>query len=109
VSFGGKFAECLAANRAFIRAVRGFLKIEVYGGDEMSPDEEKKDGGLDSQAKQVIELIAKAAEEKGVGSYAAFLKLAAVEGNEELSRYKKFGELPPKLRYAALNILKGIS
>lgn len=107
--FWGKFAESLAANRAFIRAVRGFLGIEVYGGDEMDQRDEEKETNLDAQAKIIIETITKTAEEKGVNSYLAFLKLPSAEANSEFARFKKFGELPPKLRYAALNILKGIN
>ena len=33
--FGSKFLECFAANRAFVRCVRGFLNINIVGADEI--------------------------------------------------------------------------
>jgi hypothetical protein len=56
--------------------------------------------------KLVLDLIAKTAAEKGVASYAAFLKIPEAADNPEFVPYKKFGELTPTLRYKALNILK---
>ena len=42
--FGHKFLETIAANRAFVRSVRNFLKIHIVGADEMdSSSKEKKE------------------------------------------------------------------
>jgi len=42
-SFVQKYAETIAANRAYCRAVRGFLNISVVSKDEVGPNVEVKD------------------------------------------------------------------
>lgn len=39
--FAGKFLECIAENRAFVRAVRNFLGIHIVGADEIDSSKDK--------------------------------------------------------------------
>lgn len=39
--FAGKFLECIAENRAFVRAVRNFLGIHIVGADEVDSSKDK--------------------------------------------------------------------
>jgi hypothetical protein len=46
--FFSKFLGAMAENRAFVRCVRSFLNIPIYGQDEMAPVEKGKNGNDNS-------------------------------------------------------------
>jgi hypothetical protein len=47
-SFFSRFLGAMAENRAFVRCVRSFLNIPIYGQDEMAPVEKGKNGNGNS-------------------------------------------------------------
>lgn len=74
--FGAKFLETIAANRAFVRAVRNFLGIHIVGADEI--DKSKNSIPEDSEptttaVPSVHSALQKCAAKKGFDSWGNFL------------------------------------
>lgn len=59
--FGSQFLTTIAINRAFVRAVRNFLKIHIVGNDEVnkaaSPEEDTDNQGLNTSPVTSLEAI----------------------------------------------------
>lgn len=100
-SFGKKFLEPIAFNRAFIRCVRNFLNIHVVGEDEI--DKSDKIDSLDNSVaispQDVLAKNAKAKKMEDFEQFKNFLRKLWADGsykNEEVASWKTFKDIPPK-------------
>jgi hypothetical protein len=99
-SFGKMFLGPIAENRAFVRAVRNFLKINIVGQEEIGP--------LSSESNTVdtaSEKLALTMAETGVSWEQIHQKLVdeKVEGAE---KFTKISDLPKVLQFSLITRLK---
>lgn len=100
-SFGKKFLEPIAFNRAFIRCVRNFLNIHIVGEDEIDKSD-KTDSADNSVAISPQDVLAKNAKAKKMEDFEQFknfLRKLWADGsykNEEVTSWKSFKDIPPK-------------
>lgn len=105
--FCHKFLETIACNRAFVRCVRNFLNINIVGDDEI--DKSDKSLSIDSSENapdlSVLKpqgALEKAANEKGLNSYEAFVAWlreqwkAETYKNEEAKNWTQYSDIPAK-------------
>lgn len=114
--FAVKFLETIAANRAFIRAVRNFLNIHIVGSDEI--DSSKKGSSLAFEEDSEISLpssqnmLEKTAKANGLTSFEEFqdyLRKAwkmNVYRNEETKVWTSYNDIPAKEARILISILK---
>lgn len=103
--FGKLFLESIAANRAFIRAVRNYLEIEIVGFDEVKSEKEEPNlkSSLDLGPK-----IEKAATALGL-NFELFIKgvkdkyLSSIESDP--TKWERYSDIPPSDAYRLLSIL----
>lgn len=75
-NFGVKFLETIAANRAFVRAVRNFLNIHIVGSDEI--DSSKKPVSFSESEKYEVTMpspqnaLETAAKKAGINTFVKF-------------------------------------
>lgn len=103
--FGQKFLETIAANRAFVRAVRNYLGIHIVGEDEIAKGNGAKasaaavDGAADISPQGI--LSKKFAEAQG-GEFAEFkewlrtLWKSEAYRNESAKEWKSWSDVPAK-------------
>ena len=85
-SFGAKFLETIACNRAFVRCVRNYLNIHIVGADEI----DKSKGGSQSYESDAVatpitpvDLLEKTLREKhGLSHSTAVRKSLGIYGRE---------------------------
>lgn len=96
-----KFLESIAFNRAFVRAVRAFLNINIVGDDEIdkSPPDEKETTDLSPNGK-LKEMLAK---KKSINSYEEFKNILrdwhkedVYRNSEEIKTWADFSDIPAK-------------
>jgi hypothetical protein len=105
--FGAKFLETIAANRAFVRAVRNFLNIHVTGSDEIDSSGSRKtqtdsaedDSGVAPTPRSILISLA---TKRGCASFSEFqeelrkLWKAGVYKNENIKNWLDWGDIPIK-------------
>jgi len=110
--FGTKFLETIAANRAFVRAVRNFLNIHVVGSDEIDSSNKKsedteEDGGTPTPHSILISL----AKKGGSDSFEKFLNVLRkmykenIYKNENTKNWKNWSDIPVKDARILISIL----
>ncbi len=114
--FAVKFLETIAANRAFIRAVRNFLNIHIVGSDEIDSSkkgtpaifEEENETSLPSSQN----MLEKTAKSNGIKSFAEFqdylrnLWKINTYKNDEAKVWTSYSDIPAKEARILISILK---
>lgn len=113
--FGSKFLECFAANRAFIRCVRGFLNINIVGAEEIDSSgtgEVKEKKVVTSKSLTPQGSLESRAHKSGYEDYTAF-KVFLKElwkdetfKNEGVKEWTDFGDVPPKEARVLIHLLE---
>jgi hypothetical protein len=114
--FAVKFLETIAANRAFIRAVRNFLNIHIVGSDEIDSSkkgtpalfEEETETALPS-SQNMLEKTAKSSGIKTFGEFQDYLRTAWKSNlyrNEEAKVWTSYDDIPAKEARILISILK---
>ena len=57
-AFGKNFLSAIAENRAFVRAVRNFLKINIVGQEEIGPSPLSSDSNADTTSEKLAQVMA---------------------------------------------------
>lgn len=101
--FGQKFLETIAANRAFIRAVRNFLNIFIVGYEEIDNSNDKKDKDVKDSSSD-----AQSEEDSGLPTPQKLLeKLARKQGfNDTKSLYEFVSTVSPEISFPSLKATK---
>lgn len=114
--FAVKFLETIAANRAFVRAVRNFLNIYIVGSDEIDSSkkgtpptfEDENDASLPSSQN----MLQKIAKQNGYESFSDFQnylrecwKLNTYR-NEEVKTWSSYDDIPAKEARILISMLK---
>ena len=114
--FAVKFLETIAANRAFVRAVRNFLNIYIVGSDEIdsskkgtpSTFEDENDASLPSSQN----MLQKIAKQNGYESFSDFQnylrecwKLNTYR-NEEVKTWSSYDDIPAKEARILISMLE---
>lgn len=111
--FGSSFLETIALNRAFVRAVRNFLRIDIVGQDEVFF---KKNQSNSTSSNQTIAftpnaLLQQKCEQKGI-SFEKFVKVVGDKYKDKLSSstavysWTGFNDIAPFDAGTLLEILK---
>lgn len=115
-NFAVKFLETIAANRAFVRAVRNFLNIHIVGSDEIDSSkknasssvvEEEAEFNLPS-SQNMLEKIAKSAG-MAFPEFQTFVENARIHNiynNKNSSKWTSFDDVPAKDARILISILK---
>lgn len=115
-NFGVKFLETIAANRAFVRAVRNFLNIHIVGSDEI--DSSGKKGAAPAQHSAEVslpsaqEMLESAAASCGYGSFIKFQDFVSnavrmkLYENAESDSWQSFDDVPVKEARVLIGMLK---
>jgi hypothetical protein len=114
--FAVKFLETIAANRAFVRAVRNFLNIHIVGSDEIDTSkkgtpntfEEENETSLPSSQ----DVLQKVAKNNGYDGWAEFLNFLRechkmnTYRNEAVKTWTGFSDVPAKEARILISMLK---
>lgn len=114
--FAVKFLETIAANRAFIRAVRNFLNIHIVGSDEIDSSkkgtpaifEEENETSLPS-SQNMLEKTAKSNGIKSFGEFQDYLRSLwkiNTYKNDEAKVWTCYSDIPAKEARILISILK---
>jgi hypothetical protein len=104
-SFATKFLETIAANRAFVRAVRNFLNIHIVGDDEIDKSDHQKPSSSKGFTPQSV--LA-----SNFGSFDDFkeklrdLYRSEKYRNDEVKNWGSFEDIPPKEARTLLGLVK---
>lgn len=115
--FAVKFLETIAANRAFVRAVRNYLNVHIVGSDEI--DSSKKgapsvfeDEGDSTSLPSSQEMLRKSARTKGYTTFVdfrdEFLRNAwkhKIYRNKDVEVWGDFNDVPAKEARILLSVL----
>lgn len=95
--FGGKFLMAIAENRAFARAVRNFLNINIVAKDELTGDDKNQQTPTveSSQPTNPINVLKKTLDEHGISLEQIKAKLVA-EGDTEAELWVDLSDIPKK-------------
>lgn len=93
--FGNKFLMAIAENRAFVRAVRNFLRINIAGQDEIDPSNKgnKTDVAEESQPTNPATLLCKTMSSAGLTFDVIKSKLIE-EGTAEAEAWTSVNDIP---------------
>lgn len=94
--FGKQFLSPIAENRAFIRCVRTFLKVNVVGFEEINPQNPaglQEDVGPESAPVDLKKLLSDAMDSKGV-TFAGLKKRLQDENYNEVEKLQSISDLP---------------
>lgn len=113
--FGSKFLECFAANRAFVRCVRGFLNINIVGADEIDTSEkgeEKEKKVATSKSLTPQGSLESRAHKLGFQDYESFKTVLKefwtdkTYKNEGVKEWSDFGDIPAKEARILISLLE---
>jgi hypothetical protein len=114
--FAVKFLETIAANRAFVRAVRNFLGVHIVGSDEI--DASKKGASAIIEEDNEITLpssqgmLEKTAKNSGINSFSEFQDYLReawklnVYRNNDTKVWTSYNDIPAKEARILMSILK---
>lgn len=114
--FAVKFLETIAANRAFIRAVRNFLNVHIVGSDEIDSSKKGTPAIPEEEPETVLpsaqNMLQKTAKTAGYISFAKFknylndAKTLDLYHNNELDSWNDWQEVPAKDARLLISLLK---
>lgn len=102
--FGNKFLMAIAENRAFIRAVRNFLRINIVGQDEIDP-KKKNEVIEESQPTNPANVLNKVMLEVGLNFDTIKAKLIS-ENDEDASDWNSISDIPKKRIFEIIERIK---
>lgn len=102
--FGNKFLMAIAENRAFIRAVRNFLRINIVGQDEIDP-KKKNEIIEESQPTNPANVLTKVMLEVGLNFETIKSKLIS-ENDDEASQWNSVSDIPKKRIFEIIERIK---
>lgn len=102
--FGNKFLMAIAENRAFVRAVRNFLRINIVGQDEIDP-RKKNEIIEESQPTNPANVLNKVMSEVGLNFETIKLKLTS-ENDEEAVNWNSVSDIPKKRIFEIIERIK---
>lgn len=102
--FGNKFLMAIAENRAFIRAVRNFLRINIVGQDEIDP-KKKNEIIEESQPTNPASVLNKVMSEVGLSFETIKAKLVA-ENDEDAAAWSDISDIPKKRIFEIIERIK---
>jgi len=109
-SFARNFLAAIAENRAFVRCVRNFLRINVVGQDEMGDANLLNDSSPTTAVTAAADphsLLASVMQEKGV-SFEDIKKRLAAEGSDSADKFKTINDIPKNQILVLVKRLKTI-
>ena len=104
--FGNKFLMAIAENRAFIRAVRNFLRINIVGQDEIDP-KKKNEIIEESQPTNPSNVLNKVMSEVGLNFETIKSKLIA-ENDQDAAVWNDISDIPKKRIFEIIERIKVI-
>ena len=113
--FTSKFLESIAANRAFIRCVRGFLNINIVGADEIDTsdkDEVKDKKTVTSKSLTPQGSLETRANKLGFDDYTSFKTVLKefwkdeTYRNDGVKEWTDFGDIPAKEARKLISLLE---
>ena len=102
--FGNKFLMAIAENRAFIRAVRNFLRINIVGQDEIDP-KKKNEIIEESQPTNPANVLNKVMVEVGLNFDIIKNKLLE-ENDQEANSWNSISDIPKKRIFEIIERIK---
>lgn len=102
--FGNKFLMAIAENRAFIRAVRNFLRINIVGQDEIDP-KKKNEIIEESQPVNPANVLNRVMSEVGLTFQTIKAKLVS-ENDEEAANWESVTDIPKKRVFEIIERIK---
>lgn len=102
--FGNKFLMAIAENRAFIRAVRNFLRINIVGQDEIDP-KKKNEVIEESQPTNPANVLNKVMLEVGLNFETIKAKLIA-ENDTDANEWTSISDIPKKRIFEIIERIK---
>jgi hypothetical protein len=106
--FGKMFLETIATNRAFVRAVRNYLEINIVGFDEIKNDKSEPTQ-TETSPISAHSMLEKAAKESNL-TFEQFKEGVKLKYSDiiesDYSKWSRFTDLSPNDAYKMLNILK---
>lgn len=102
--FGNKFLMAIAENRAFIRAVRNFLRINIVGQDEIDP-KKKNEVIEESQPTNPANVLNKVMSEVGLNFETIKAKLIS-ENDEDAANWNSISDVPKKRIFEIIERIK---
>lgn len=102
--FGNKFLMAIAENRAFIRAVRNFLRINIVGQDEIDP-KKKNEIIEESQPTNPSNVLNKVMSEVGLNFETIKAKLIS-ENDEDAFGWSDVSDIPKKRIFEIIERIK---
>lgn len=102
--FGNKFLMAIAENRAFVRAVRNFLRINIVGQDEIDPMK-KNEIIEESKPTNPANVLAKVMAEVGLTFDTIKSKLAS-ENDSEANNWNDISDIPKKRIFEIIERIK---
>lgn len=117
-NFGVKFLETIAANRAFVRAVRNFLNIHIVGSDEIDSSRKGGSQAVESEQNEVSlpspqHMLEITAQKHGVGNFIKFqewlvnAERIGLYSNPNSQDWTDFESIPAKEARVLTSTLKG--
>jgi hypothetical protein len=114
--FAVKFLETIAANRAFIRAVRNFLNVHIVGSDEIDSSKKGTPSIPEEEQETVLpsaqNMLQKAAKSAGHITFAKFkgyindAKTLGLYSNNECTTWNDWQDIPAKDARLLISLLK---
>jgi hypothetical protein len=102
--FGNKFLMAISENRAFIRAVRNFLRINIVGQDEIDP-KKKNEIIEESQPTNPSNVLNKVMLEVGL-SFEVIKSKLSLEGDEDAKKWNSVSDIPKKRIFEIIERIK---
>jgi hypothetical protein len=102
--FGNKFLMAISENRAFIRAVRNFLRINIVGQDEIDP-KKKNEIIEESQPTNPSSVLNKVMLEVGL-SFEVIKSKLSLEGDEDAKKWNSISDIPKKRIFEIIERIK---
>jgi len=102
--FGNKFLMAIAENRAFIRAVRNFLRINIVGQDEIDP-KKKNEIIEESKPTNPSNILNKIMSEAGL-SFEVIKNKLTTEGDTESPLWVSIDDIPKKRIFEIIERIK---
>lgn len=102
--FGNKFLMAIAENRAFIRAVRNFLRINIVGQDEIDP-KKKNEIIEESQPTNPANVLNKVMSEAGL-TFDIIKNKLLEENDQEAGSWDSISDIPKKRIFEIIERIK---
>ena len=114
--FAVKFLETIAANRAFVRAVRNFLGVHIVGSDEIDASKKGASAILEEDNEITLPssqgMLEKTAKNSGINSFSEFQDYLReawklnVYRNNDTKVWTSYNDIPAKEARILMSILK---